>query len=187
MKSLLRTAAWTTAGLILIAAVVVAAQVSRTLLAPLDIPSPGVQSATNVSAITVTIAESYLNRRLAQELARRDPAGQIRGYVDVQPGRLVNITVEGKIGLSSVRLFPKGTIVTQLSAGGDEPILSIVRMEVAGMPIPRRLLPEPARQIVDMVEREINVTIDTTMQRQGLRIGRTETTDRAITVDLMLE
>jgi len=165
----------------------VAAQVSRTLLAPLDIPSPGVQSATNVSAITVTIAESYLNRRLAQELARRDPAGQIRGYVDVQPGRLVNITVEGKIGLSSLRIFPKGTIVTHLSAGGGEPILSIVKMEVAGMPIPRRLLPEPARQVVDTVEAEINATVRATMEHQGLHISHTETTDQAITVDLVLK
>jgi len=187
MKGTARTVAWATAGLIVIAVLFVVAQAGRSLLVPLDIPSPGAQAATNEPAITVTITESYLNRLLAQELAKRDAAGQVRAYVDVRPQQLVSITIEGEIGLSALRLFPKGTVLTQLSAGDDEPILSIVRMEVAGMPIPRRLLPEPARQVVDMVETEINVTIDTTMQRQGLRIGRTETTDRAITVDLMLE
>jgi len=158
-----------------------------TLLVPWHVPPQELPPVPGEPAITVTVSESYLNRRVALELARRDIAGLAQVSVDVQLEGLVSILVEGKISLGSLELFPKGTIVTQLSAGGNDPTLSIVRLEVAGVSIPKELLPKPMQQIVDMVEAEVNAAIGTTMQRQGLRISRIETTAWAITAYLVME
>ena len=179
--------AWVVVGIIIGAVLVVVGTMGWTLLVPWHVPPQELPPVPGEPAVTVTISESYLNHRVAQELARRDIPGLAQVSVDVQLEGLVSILVEGKIGLGSLELFPKGTIVTQLNSGGDGPTLSIVRLEVAGVPIPKELLPEPVQQIVDMVEAEVNAAIGTTMQRQGLRIARTETTGWAITAYLVME
>ena len=178
--------AWVVVGIIIGAVLVVVGMMGWTLLVPWHVPVQELPPVPSEPAMTVTVSESYLNRRVALELARRDIPALAQVSVDVQLEGMLSILVEGKIGLGSLELFPKGTIVTQLSAG-DGPTLSIVRLEVAGVPIPKELLPEPAQQIVAMVEAEVNAAIGTTMQRQGLRVSRIETTGRAITAYLVME
>ena len=178
--------AWVVVGIIIGAVLVVVGMMGWTLLVPWHAPPLELPPVPGEPAITVTVSESYLNRRLASELAERDITGLAQASVDVQLEGVLSILVEGRIGMGSLELFPKGTIVTQLN-GGDGSTLSIVRLEVAGVPIPKELLPEPAKQVVDVVEAEVNAAIGSTMQRQGLRIARTETTGWAITAYLVME
>ncbi|MBL7183049.1 MAG: hypothetical protein ISS50_01225 [Anaerolineae bacterium] len=178
--------AWVVVGVI-IGAVLVVGMMGWMLLVPWHVPPQELSPVPGEPAITVTVSESYLNRRLALELAERNMTGLAQATVDVQLEGVLTIVVEGKIGLGPLELFPKGTVVTQLNSGGDGPTLSIVRLEVAGLPIPKGLLPEPAKQVVDVVEAEVNAAIGSTMQRQGLRIARTETTGWAITAYLVME
>ena len=179
--------AWIVLGIIIGAALLGIGIIGWTMLVPLSTPPQAMPPVTGEPDIAVNISESYLNRRIAQELTRHEMAGLAQVLADVQPERLVSIVVEGKVGLGSLELFPKGTIVTQLNAGGDGPTLSVVRLEVAGVHIPKELLPGPARQIVELVEAEVNATISAAIEREGLRIWRTETTERAITVELVAE
>jgi len=175
------------AGIIIGAALALVGMLGWTLLVPRHGPAQELPPVPAEPAMTVTVSESYLNRRLALEMAERNMTSLAQATVDVQLEGVLTIVVEGKIDLGALALFPKGTVVTQLSANGDDPTLSILRLEVAGLPIPKELLPEPAQQIVDMVEAEVNAAIGSTVQRQGLRIARTETTGWAITAYLVME
>lgn len=183
MRSAIRIAGWTIVGVVALAVCVLAVRIGRSMLSPMDVPPQVAESMERDPTISVTITESYLNRRLAQALAQEDDYALKKVYVDLQPARQLSIIMEAETEVGALALFPKGTIVATVSDGDDGPFVSIVRLEAAGVTVPERAWPAPAHDIVA----ELNTSIQTAIGRQGLGIRHLETSQEAITVELVLE
>jgi hypothetical protein len=142
-------------------------------------------SAAAAPDVAVQISEDYLNFRIAREIAALHVQGLTSVLAGVRPGALVDVLVEGMLGLGPIALPGKAVLHTQLSVSGNKVVVSVQSIEVANVTVSMSALPASMRQMLSDVVVSVDGAIADTLKAEGLVVQAITTGDHVITVDLI--
>ncbi len=134
--------------------------------------------------VTLTISETYLNRKVAEVVHQSAPSAITNVVVDLQPGEKVLVSLSTRVKIMGVALNP--TVVLDIRVAVVDGTLQyrLEDIKVGKVPISRALLPGPIKSAVVATEKELARSTQEQFDKARFRPIEITTTGQALILKL---
>jgi hypothetical protein len=135
--------------------------------------------------LEVRLSESFLNRAVADELAKRKIEEITSITLDIQPENLMVATLGGPLELGGLESLPSVTADVRLGAENGDLQVHIEAVRVGPVQVSRDGLPELVQPVFETVESTVTAALNERLEAGSLAVLGIRTDENSITMGVV--